>query len=195
MFENCKFTFKYGARQNLHRHSSGARRRQIVVCRQRARRLSSMGPTKSTSAFIRSPTVANCCLPSTGPTSAVNGPNVCCQRTRQNLHWHLLGARQWQIAVCRQRARHLLSTGLMSAVNAPDKPIQTNYAMSAIDGPDICHWQAWCLLSRGQTSANNLHNVCHQLAENLLSIGLIKEILASWQAHILVNWLDQVRLG
>ena len=63
------------ARQNLHRHSLGARRRQIVICRQRARRLPSTGPTKSTSVFIRSPTVANCCLPSTGPTSAVNVPD------------------------------------------------------------------------------------------------------------------------
>jgi hypothetical protein len=45
------------------------------ICRQQARRLPSTGPTKSTSAFIRSPTEANCHLPSTGPTSAVNGPD------------------------------------------------------------------------------------------------------------------------
>ena len=182
-------------RQNLHRCLLGTRQWQIVVCRQRARR-----------------------LPSTSPTSAVNGPDVCRQRARQNLHRCSLGARRWQIVVCRQLALRLPSTyptistltfigsptvancclpstGTMSAVNPPDKPIQSNYAMSAVDGPDICHLQVWCLLSRGQTSATNLHNVCHQLAENLLLISLIKEILASWQAHVLVNWLDQVRLG
>ncbi len=101
--------------------------------------------TKSTPAFNGSPTAANCRLPSTGPTSAVNGPNVCRQRARQNLHQHSLGARWWQIVVCRQRARRLPSTGPTSAVNVPDKIYTEIYwepdsgkLLSAVNGPDIC---------------------------------------------------------
>jgi hypothetical protein len=52
--------------------------------------------------------------------------------------------------------------------------------MSSVKGPDICHQPAQCLPSTGWKSAID---------------RLIKEILASWQAHFLVNWLDQVRLG
>ncbi len=61
--------------------------------------------------------MANCCLPSTGPTSAVNLPD----KIYTDVYWEPDSGK------------------LLSAVNAPNKPIQTNYAMSAVDGPDICH--------------------------------------------------------
>jgi hypothetical protein len=63
--------------------------------------------TKSTPAFVGSPTTANCRLPSTGPTSAVNGPDVCRQRARQTK--------------LQKVARRLPSTGQTSAVNGPDR--------------------------------------------------------------------------
>ncbi len=128
-----------GARQNLHRRSSGARQRQIVVCRRRARRLPSTGPTSAVnrpdddklSSVVdgpdvcrrrarrlpsSGPTMTNCHLPSTDPTSAVDGHDVCRQR-----------ARRWQIVICRRRTRRLPSTG-------PTNQIQ---AMSAVDRPIV----------------------------------------------------------
>jgi hypothetical protein len=176
--------------------------------------------TKSTPAFVGSPTAANCRLPSTGPTSAinrpdvcrqrarqnlhphslgarhgkllsaVNGPDVCRQRARQNLHRHSLGARRWQIVVCRQRARHLPSTGPMSAINVPDKIYTYIYwepdsgkLLYAVNGPDICSQRARCLPSThptnqfkqimqclpltGPTSAIDRLDVCCQGARHL----------------------------
>ena len=117
-----------GARQNLHRHSSGARRRQIVVCRRRARRLPSTGQTDK--------------IPKGSSTSAVNGPDICRQRARRL-------PSTGQTDKFQKVARRLPSTYPTSAVDGPDKQTQ---AMSAVNGPDVCRQRARCLLSTGPTN-------------------------------------------
>ena len=99
--------------------------------------------TKSTPMFIGNPTVANCCLPSTCPTSAVNKSDV-----------------------CRQRARRLPST-------CQTDKITKSSPTSAVDRPDICRQRARqtkfskvarCLPSTGPTSAINGPDVYRQQA-------------------------------
>jgi len=131
--------------------------------------------TKSTPAFVGSLTAANCHLPSTGQTSAVNGPDICRQQARQTKFPKVArclpstgqtdkipkGSSTSAVDgpnVCRRRAQRLPSTGQtdkflkgspMSAVDGPDKHTQ---AMSAVNGPDICLQRARRLPSTGPTN-------------------------------------------
>jgi hypothetical protein len=138
------------------------------ICRQQARCLPSTGPTKSTSAFIRSPTVANCRLPSTVPTSAVNRPDVCRQQARQNLHRRSLGARPWQIVVCRQRARRLPSTYLTkSTLTFIGSPTVANCCLPLTHPTNQFKQIMQCLLLTDLTSAIDRLDVCCQGARRL----------------------------
>jgi hypothetical protein len=184
-FQNSFFPFKFcsfkkGARQNLHRRSSGARRRQIVVCRQRARRLPSTGPTYAVNGPDKIYTGVHWEPDGGKLSSAFNGPDVCCQRTRQNLN------RCLTVANC-----CLPSTSQTSAVNGPDvcrqRTRQTKFKQitqclplmgpaSAVNGPDVCRQRTrqtkfkqimQCLPLTGLTSAIDRLDVFCQGARHL----------------------------
>jgi hypothetical protein len=152
------------------------------------RRLFSRRATKSTPAFVGSPTTANCRLPSTGPTSAVNGPDVCRQRARRlpstgqtdKITKSSLTSAVDGPDICRQRARQTKFSKVarrLPLTGQTDK-IPKGSPTSAVDRPDVCRWRARHLLSTGQKnqvqamaqhSTINLNGICCQQARCLLS--------------------------